>query len=94
MLYENTEVAKGFLPTEEWWRIVKLDLSDDSNIVDWTHEREWRLPGDLEFELDKVTLITIDNKHVKNIATEYKKKTGNELRDLLRGVVTTRDVLF
>lgn len=94
VIYEKTDVAKAMLPPEEWWRIVRLDLSDDSNFIDWTHEREWRLPGDLEFDLSQVTLVCINNKQVKYIAKEYKKETGDELRDLIRGVVTLRDVLF
>ena len=94
VVYEKTEIAKNILPQNQWWRIVRLDLSDESNIVDWTHEREWRLPGDLEFELNKATLIAIDNNQVKQMAAEYKEKTGIEIRDQLRGIVTTRDVLF
>jgi len=49
VLYENTESAKAFLPADQRWRIVRLDLSDEKNIIDWTHEREWRAPGDFHF---------------------------------------------
>ncbi len=94
VIYEKKDIAKNMLSRSEWWRIVSLDLSDDSQFIDWTHEREWRLPGDLEFELDQATLVCINNDHVKKLADEYKKKTGDELRDLLRGVVTLRDVLY
>jgi len=94
VIYEETKIAKKMLPPDEWWRIVRLDLLDDSNFIDWTHEREWRLPGNLEFELKQVTLVCIKNHHVKKLAAEYKKETGDELRDLLRGVVTLRDVLY
>jgi hypothetical protein len=94
VIYEKTEIAKKMLPPEEWWRIVRLDLSDDSNFVDWTHEREWRLPGDLSFKLNQVTLVCIENNHVKELANLYKKETGYELRDLLRGVVTLKDILY
>lgn len=94
VVYEQTDVAKQFLPPDEWWRIVRLDLSDPECFVDWTHEREWRLPGDLEFELAEATLVTIDNAHVKQMSTAYREKTGKDLRDELRGIVTLRDVLF
>jgi len=94
VFYEQTNVAKKILPPDEWWRIVRLDLSLPNNFIDWTHEREWRLPGDLEFELSEVTLLTITNDSVKELAALYKKKTGKDLRDELRGIVTLRDVLF
>ena len=32
-------------------------LSDEDNIVDWTHEREWRIPGGFEFELAEATVL-------------------------------------
>jgi hypothetical protein len=53
VLYEKSEIAKNLLKKDEWWRIVDLEYTseiDDWDIVDWTHEREWRVPGDLEFE--------------------------------------------
>jgi hypothetical protein len=94
VVYDNTETAKEFLPRDEWWRIVRLDLSNDNAFVDWTHEREWRLPGNLEFDLSEVTLLSVDNKAVTNIAMLYRTATGRELRDEIGGIVTLRDVLY
>lgn len=94
VFYEKSEIAKGLLPSDEYWRIVSLDLSSNDNIVDWTHEREWRLPGDLTFDLEKTTLICVKNSNLRQLAEKYKDITGTELRDVLRGIVTIRDVLF
>ena len=38
---------KSILPSDEYWRIVNYDLSDNKYMVDWTHEWEWRVPGDV-----------------------------------------------
>lgn len=57
VIYDKTEEAKNYLNKDKWWRIVNLDLSDDDNIVDWTHEREWRKAGDLLFDLECVSII-------------------------------------
>lgn len=57
VVYEDTERAKALLPDDEWWRIVRLNLADEGNMVDWTHEREWRVPGSFEFDLDEVTVL-------------------------------------
>ncbi|MGG0789277.1 DUF2971 domain-containing protein [Peribacillus simplex] len=58
VMYERKEIAKKILPEDEWWRIVDLNLMNKDNIVDWTHEREWRLPADeFNFDLDRVTVI-------------------------------------
>src|SRR5713226_7111825 len=45
VIYDRVADAKEFLPDDQWWRIVNLDFTTSDHIVDWTHEREWRLPG-------------------------------------------------
>ena len=47
VLYEKKEIAEQILPPKEWWRIVNFNLEDDQNLIDWTHEREWRVKGNL-----------------------------------------------
>ena len=94
VLYEKTETAKSFLPNNEWWRIVRLDLSDDNNFIDWTHEREWRLPGDLDFELNEATVVGINNVNLKSLVKEFHTETGKDLRDEVKGIVTLGDLLY
>lgn len=62
VIYEQTEVAKKILPPTEWWRIVRFDLSDNTRIVDWTHEREWRCPGSFRFKRADATVVLPNNK--------------------------------
>lgn len=57
VIYDKTEDAKKYLPEEQWWRIVNFDLSNMDSIVDWTHEREWRVKGDFKFEVNQVSLL-------------------------------------
>lgn len=59
VLYESTDKAKQILQDTDWWRIVNFNLSDKNNIVDWTHEREWRIPVDesFNFDLTKATIV-------------------------------------
>jgi hypothetical protein len=49
----------------EHWRIVHYDISDKENFIDWTHEREWRVPGDFNFELEQVFILLPNNKMYK-----------------------------
>ncbi len=60
VIYDNKETAKNMLPTDEWWRIVNFDMSNPEFFVDWTHEREWRLPGDLEFDIAEATVVVMN----------------------------------
>jgi len=94
VIYEKTDTAKQFLPNKDWWRIVPLDLSNENAFIDWTHEREWRLPGDLDFDLCEITILCPNNKFLKTLSASYLSKTGKELRDEIKGIVTLQDILY
>ncbi|MDY8021729.1 DUF2971 domain-containing protein [Paenibacillus polymyxa] len=88
-LYEQTSIAKKILPSEEWWRIVAFDLSNTDKILDWTHEREWRVKGDFEFEVDKVTVLL---SHIDQYRY-FMKNTDKEMLEQLQGIVILSLVL-
>jgi hypothetical protein len=46
VIYLPAGEAQRLLAAQELWRAVSLDLARRPG-VDWTFEREWRLPGDL-----------------------------------------------
>lgn len=62
VFYEQTELAKKLLPEHEYWRIVNFKLLIENNPIDWTHEREWRLPNELKFELNSAHILLYDKK--------------------------------
>ena len=37
------------------WRVVRFDYEKAEEAVDFTHEREWRTPGDVSFDTLKMT---------------------------------------
>ena len=95
VIYEETERAKEMLPADEWWRIVRFNLSDDSNLIDWTHEREWRLPGGFDFELEEATVLLPNkfgyDRFIHNCDT-YKEKV-DFLREI-HGIVNLGSIFF
>lgn len=55
------------------WRLVDLNLTNPESITDWTHEREWRIQGDMSFEFDSesgVHVILYDPACYKKFITE------------------------
>lgn len=70
------------MPKEEWWRIVSYNLDDKENIVDWTHEREWRVKGDFEFELSWVYILLGTTAAYK----EFKEKADGEIMNNIAGI--------
>ena len=43
-------VTASGLEKSDAWRVVRFDYEDMDAAVDFTHEREWRTPGDVAFE--------------------------------------------
>lgn len=82
VLYEQKEIAKKILPDSEWWRIVNYDLSDNKFIIDWTHEREWRMLNDFDFDLNEAILIMPNYMDY----AEIKEKFGDEILDNIKGI--------
>lgn len=93
VIYEKTDIAKTFLPPSEHWRIVNFNLESDSSIIDWTHEREWRVKGDFEFELSDVTIIVIKQNQIKKLISKFKEE-GIDLMNEINGIVTLEHLLY
>ena len=94
VIYEKTSDAKKFLPQNQWWRIVNLNLEDQDNFIDWTHEREWRCPGDFQFNLFDVTLLVIRQSSIKQLSQKFKNFLNIDLMSEIKGVVTLEHLLF
>jgi len=92
VLYEKTAQAKSILPQEEWWRIVNFDLSNQSSIIDWTHEREWRCKNDFDFDISEVTILLANEYQYR----QFMKKCENDGLDLhqkIKGIVVMNQIL-
>lgn len=93
VVYDQTQAAKEYLPSDQWWRIVNFDLSDEKNIIDWTHEREWRARGDFMFDRGEATLLFVNAGSYKAFQSLCKKK-GKSYLEEVRGVVVMETLLY
>jgi hypothetical protein len=57
VIYDKVEDGEQYLSDDELYRLVKFDLSDTEGFIDWTHEREWRLPDNFEFRIDWSAIV-------------------------------------
>lgn len=93
VIYETTKKSKSILPPSEWWRIVDLNYEDKNKITDWTHEREWRVPGDFTFELkDAFVIVGLEKDY-----HEFILNCGVSRFDILKqikGIVTLCNLLM
>ncbi|TMN22695.1 DUF2971 domain-containing protein [Lentibacillus cibarius] len=88
VIYETKEFAK-ILPSDERWRMVTLDFSSKDNIVDWTHEREWRVKGDFKFNYKNALVI------LPNVDTyrEFIERAKGDVLKQIQGIVNLNAVI-
>ncbi|MCP9850206.1 hypothetical protein [Cyanobium sp. Morenito 9A2] len=93
VVYDKTNIAKQYLPKDQHWRIVNFDLDDLKNIIDWTHEREWRVPEEFQFELDQATVL-LTNESAYHHFVKLDTASGAALMPKLNGLVVMSRLLF
>lgn len=92
VIYENTEVAKAMLPEKEYWRIVDLNLSDKDNYVDWTHEREWRVPDELQFEYKNIEVIVKNGIYYRKLVKRCVERKRTDILLGIHGIITLSSI--
>ncbi|GAA0122233.1 hypothetical protein UT300018_15490 [Clostridium faecium] len=93
VIYDRTEDAKKYLPENEWWRIVNLDLTDDDNFIDWTHEREWRVPDKFKFDLSEVSVLVPNENAYKKFLDEC-KNNDKDILDKVKSVINLGTLFY
>lgn len=94
VVYELTGTAKKLFEEGEHWRIVCLNLSDLDNIIDWTHEREWRIKGDFSFEWEDVEVL-LSQEYSLNKFIEVCEENGiPDVLTRIKGITTLKSNIF
>ncbi|MBC5745622.1 DUF2971 domain-containing protein [Lachnospiraceae bacterium MD308] len=94
VIYDNTDLAEQYLLESEHWRIVKLDLSNKYNLVDWTHEREWRVPNSLGFKYSDCEIILPTSKYYKKFIEYCLINDRIEILRKIRGIINISSVYY
>lgn len=83
VIYETKKEAREKFP-DELWRVVTLDMNKENDFVDWTHEREWRVKGDFEFDLKEVVILVPNHKAYKYLISKLDEETLKEIRGIIQ----------
>jgi hypothetical protein len=94
VIYDATETAKAYLPKDQWWRIVNFNLSDQHSYIDWSHEREWRLPGNLEFSLRSVSVLLNHESSYRHFISKALETGQADILKEIRGILMLGPVLY
>lgn len=92
VIYGDSDELKSFIKENEWWRIVDMNLSNKKKITDWSHEREWRVKGDLSFKYNQTEIIVPSSKYYKKFVEFCIQKNKIEILKEIRGIITLNSI--
>jgi hypothetical protein len=92
VIYENSTLMKNYLPESEYWRIVNLNLTDKESCMDWTHEREWRVPDKLRFSYGCIEVIVKNGKYYRKLVERCISEDRMDILTEIRGIVTLNSI--
>lgn len=92
VIYGETDHLKKILPETEYWRIVNHNLTDADHLIDWTHEREWRIKGSLKFEYEEIEILVYDDEDYRNIVKYFQNNNPSALTEI-HGIIPLQSVL-
>ncbi|QUH31146.1 DUF2971 domain-containing protein [Vallitalea guaymasensis] len=91
VIYDNTIEAKKYLPEEHYWRIVNFILeTPNPKIIDWTHEREWRVPDEFIFKYNYTHVVLYD----KATYDYFLENCSKEIINKLHGITILKSLLM
>ena len=94
VIYGATNVLKSDLTEKQYWRIVNLDYSDYDNVIDWSHEREWRVKGDLEFEYNEIEILVKNNTYYRKFICRCVDENRMDILKNIHGIIPLNTVLL
>lgn len=93
VIYGKTQELKAILPQDQYWRIVNLDLDNDKHIIDWTHEREWRFPGDFHFTYDQIHVIVAGIQERKQLIEYFESRNRTDVLKSIKSIICISQLL-
>lgn len=94
VIYEEKDLMKELLPGTEHWRIVNYDLSNKKNMIDWTHEREWRVPDNIDFEYKDIEVLVSSNIYYKKFVEYCIQKEKLDMLQQINGIVVMNTIFY
>lgn len=93
VIYGKTEELKNILPKEEWWRIVNFDWVGKGEVIDWTHEREWRVPDDYHLSYHRLEIILSNYEYYKKFIQWCEDNSHMDILKGINGIITLESII-
>ena len=93
VIYGPKNELKGTLHQNDYWRIVNMNLEKPDEIIDWSHEREWRHPDDLQFQWEDIEIILKSHKYYRKFVEQCISDNQTDMLKSIRGIIILDSVL-
>ena len=94
VIYDVPETGKQYIAEPELHRLVALDITDTANIVDWTHEREWRMPGNFKFRKDWSAVLLEKKEDYREFVEKSAQEQNRGILERICGIVVLDALLM
>jgi hypothetical protein len=67
---------------------------DNPIIIDWSHEREWRMPGDFEFRVDWSAVLLETKEDYREFIKKSQSKENKGILEDICGIIVLDALLM
>ena len=92
VIYGDKDCFINVLLPDEYWRLVDMNLTDENKLIDWSHEREWRIKGDYLFELDEIEVVVGCEKSKQEFIAHY-RSMGVDIEKEIRKIIVLKEYI-
>lgn len=94
VIYDIPEEGKKYITESELYRLVAFDMTNIKNVIDWSHEREWRMPGDFSFRLDWSAILLETKEDYREFIKKSALEENGDILETICGVIVLDALLM
>ena len=94
VIYDKVEEGKAYIDESELYRLVSFDMSDTKNIIDWSHEREWRVAGDFEFKINWSAVVLETKEDYREFIKKAMLPENEDILDSICGIIVLEALIM
>jgi len=94
VIYDVPEEGEKYIADSELYRLVAFDMTNTSSIIDWSHEREWRMPGDFEFRIDWSAVLLETKEDYREFIKKSQSKENKGILEDICGIIVLDALLM
>ncbi|MGM0496128.1 MAG: DUF2971 domain-containing protein [Bacillota bacterium] len=87
VIYDKVEEGKNYIKDSELYRLVSFDMSNTNNIIDWSHEREWRIAGDFDFKIEWTAVVLETKNDYREFISKAQQTENKGVLEKICGII-------